>query len=124
MASRLLSDTILEFRPRRPSLPSMSGLSRSAARAMIVILAVLGTLLFLYLAEVSQGTTTAFDIENLERRYHHLQERNQEMERQIAELESPAHVLKFADTHSMTPRTEVEYVLIQPDDPPMAGVVR
>ncbi len=118
MASRLLSDSILTLRPRRPTLPTMSGVSRSAARSMIVILTVIGILLFLYLAEVSQGSTTAFDIQGMEVRYHQLQERNRELERQIAELESPRHVLRYAAAHGMEPRTEAEYLLIQPKTEP------
>ncbi len=114
MASRLLSDTILTFRPRRPTLPTMSGVSRSAARGAIAILTVLGVLLFLYLAEVSQGSTTAFDIETMQVDYHQLQERNQEVERQIAELESPQHVLRYAQAHGMEARTQAEYVQIKP----------
>ncbi|MDQ4078513.1 MAG: hypothetical protein M3220_20010 [Chloroflexota bacterium] len=114
MASRLMSDTILTLRPRRPTIPAMSMVSRAAARGVLVILTVLGMLLFLYLAEVSQGTTTAFDIDLMKVKYHQLQEQNQELERQIAELESPEHVLRYAEAQGMTARTEAEYVLIKP----------
>jgi cell division protein FtsL len=81
---------------------------------MLLILTVFGLLLFLYLTEVSQGTSTAFDIETMEVQYQQLQERNQELERELAELESPHHVLEFAAAHGMTPRIEAEHVLIRP----------
>jgi cell division protein FtsL len=111
MASRLLSDTILVLRAR-PAAPVMSGMSRVVARRVIAIVTVVHLLLFIYLTEVTQVTTTAFDIEQMEMVYHQWQERNQELEREISELESPQHVLRYAEAHGMTPRTEAEYLII------------
>ncbi len=111
MASRLLSDTILIFRPR-PNLPVVSGGARVAARRAIALFTVLQLFLFLYLAEVSQGTTTTFDIAGMEQEYHQWQERNQELEREIAALESPQNVLRYAEAHGMMARPEAEYLII------------
>lgn len=113
MASRLLSDTILTVRSRRPEIPTLSGLSRAVARRAIALLTVLGLLLFLYLTEVSQVTTTSLDIEQKQLEYHQMQERNQELEREISELESPLHVLRYAEAHGMSPRTEAQYLIIR-----------
>lgn len=112
MASRFLNNTLLTNRPRRFQLPTLSGLSRVVARRVILLLTALALLLFLYLTEVSQVTTTVFDIERLEVEYGQLQEQNQELEREIAELESPEHVLRYAEEHGLVPRTEVEYIVV------------
>jgi cell division protein FtsB len=112
MASRFLNNTLLTNRPRSFQLPTLSGLSRVVARRVIVLLTVLAILLFLYLTEVSQVTTTVFDIERLKLEYGQLQEQNQELEREIAELESPVHVLRYAEKHRLVPRTEVEYIVV------------
>ena len=111
MASRLLSDTILTLRPR-VAVPTMRASSRVTMRRLLAILTLLVAFLFLYLAQVSQGTTTAFDIQDMETQYHDWQEQNQELEREIAELESPQHVLEFAQARGMTPRTDAEYLSI------------
>lgn len=113
MASRLLNNTILTVRARRPELPTLSNISRVVARRAIALLTILGVLLFLYLTEVSQVTTTAFDIEQMQLEHHQWLERNQELEREIAELESPQNVLHYAELHGMTPRTDAQYLIIQ-----------
>ncbi|MBA3530729.1 MAG: hypothetical protein H0T73_02255 [Ardenticatenales bacterium] len=116
MSSRLLSETLLTFRPR-PEIPIFSGVSRAVARRVMVVLTLLGLLLFLYLAEVSQGTTTAFDIEQMEMEFHQLQERNQALEAQIAARESPTHVMRYAEANGMTPRTTAEYLVLGSGQP-------
>jgi cell division protein FtsL len=63
--------------------------------------------------EVSQTTTNAFDIEVLQRQHQQWIERNKALEAEIAGLESPDNVLKFANEQGMTPRTEAEYILIE-----------
>lgn len=112
MASRLLSETLLTLRPR-PKMPALSGISRAVARRVMVALTLLGLLTFLYLAEVSQGTTTTFDIQQMEVEYHQWQERNQALEAEIAELESPQHVLRYAEAHGMQSRTTAEYLRLE-----------
>jgi cell division protein FtsL len=78
-----------------------------------MVLVLCGLFLFLYLMEVSQTTTTAFDIETMQRQHQQWIERNKVLEAEIAELESPVNVLKFAEANGMTPRTDAEYILIQ-----------
>ncbi len=112
MASRLLSDTLITFRNTR-QMPVVSEMSRAVAWRVMAIVTLLGILLFLYLAEVSQVTTTAFDIELMQVEYHQWQERNQALEQEISGLESPQHVFQYAEAHGMTPRVEAEYLTIQ-----------
>ena len=71
-----------------------------------------GLSLFVYVVEVSTGTTTALDIEQMQMEHRQWQERNQELEREIAGLESPAHVLRFAESNGMVPRTDMTYLTI------------
>ena len=115
MASRYLSNTILTARPQRPRLPSMSRLSRATARTAIIIMTLVGALLFLYLAQASQGALTEFDIAMLQGEYEQLLLVNQELERQIAEAESPHRILDFATANGMVPRTDVSYITILPE---------
>lgn len=112
MTSRLLNDTLLTVRTRRLVLSPFSGMSRTIARAVIALLTVLGLFLFIYLTEVTQVTTTAFDIEQMKLEYHQLQELNQQLEREIAEIESPERILHYAKSHGMVPRTDREYIFI------------
>lgn len=117
MASRLVDDTLVTPRPRRTPMPTLSRVSRSVARLTLMVLVLCGLFLFLYLMEVSQTTTTAFDIEVLQRQHQQWVERNKALEAQLAELESPSNVMKYAEAHGMTPRTEAEYILIQQIEP-------
>jgi cell division protein FtsB len=112
MASRLLSDTLITFRNTR-QMPVVSEMSRAVAWRVMAIVTLLGILLFLYLAEVSQVTTTAFDIELMQVDYGHWQERNQKLEEEISRLESPQHVLQYAQAHGMAPRTDAQYLTVQ-----------
>lgn len=115
MASRLVSDTLVTLRPhnRRSPLPSLSPVSRSLARLALLALTLIGLFMFIYLMEVSGNNTTAFDIEGQQMEYQAWVERNQLLERQIAELESPTHVLEYAEEHGMTPRTDAQYIWVE-----------
>lgn len=111
MASRILSDSILTTRNQR-TVPARTAVSRVAARRAMGLCLAIAMLLFVYVAEVSQGTTTAFDIEQMTMEHRQWQESNQELERAIAELESPSHVLRYAEAHGMAPRTDMTYLTI------------
>ena len=111
MASRILSDSILTTRNQR-SAPRRTGVSRVAARRAMGLCMAITMLLFVYVVEVSTGTTTALDIEQMQMEHRQWQERNQQLEREIAELESPAHVLQFAEAHGMVPRTDMTYLTL------------
>lgn len=102
---------VQQTRPAR-RLGTFSG--ETAQRALL-LLVLIGVLLFLYLAQVSQVATTQFDIEKLEREYIQLQEANRELEREIAELESPEHVLQFARENGYVPVYDAEYLLLNAD---------
>lgn len=112
MASRLVSETLVTLRSRG-EMPTVSGISRAAAQRAMIAMTIAGFLLFFYLVEVSQGTTTVFDIEALQVELLQMQERNQELERQIAELESPGHVMEYVGRHGMGPRTGAEYLILR-----------
>jgi cell division protein FtsL len=112
MASRLLSDTLITFRNTR-QMPTVSALPRAVAWRVMAVVTLVGILMFLYLAEVSQVTTTTFDIELMQVEYQQWQERNQKLEEEISQLESPQHVLRYAEAHGMVPRTDAQYLTIQ-----------
>lgn len=109
MASRILSDSLLTTRNKR-SAATYAGLSRVRARRVMALCAAIGLLLFIYVVEVSEGTTTAFDIEQMQLEHRQWQERNLELEREIAALESPPHVLHYAESRGMVPSTDVIYL--------------
>ena len=111
MASRILSDSLLTTRNQR-SPARRNPVSRVAARRAMGLCMAIAMLLFVYVVEVSSGTTTALDIEQMQMEHRQWQERNQALEREIAELESPTHVLAFAEAHGMTPRTDMTYLTI------------
>lgn len=100
--TRLLTEHIFPLRPPR-SLPKVSLITRDMARRGLVLLTLIGLILFLYLAEISQVSTTEIEIEDLRQKYTHLQEQNQELEREIAELESPFRVLEYANKSGLRP---------------------
>ena len=112
MASRILSDSLLTTRNRQ-SPAARAGLSRVRARRVMALCAAIGLLLFIYVVEVSEGTTTAFDIDQMQLEYSQWQESNLELEREIAALESPPHVLRYAASHGMVPTTDVTYLRLQ-----------
>lgn len=107
--SKLFTEHIFPLRPSR-AVPQVSVITRDMARRGLVLLTLISLILFLYLAEISQVSTTAIDIEALRREYHHLQEENQELERQIAALEGPEVTLRHADSWQMKPATEPVYL--------------
>ncbi|MGB0386991.1 MAG: septum formation initiator family protein [Ardenticatenaceae bacterium] len=113
MTSRLLNDTLLTIRTRRLVLSPFSGMSRTIARVVIALLTVIGLFVFVYLSEVTQVTTTTFDIEQMKLDYHQLQEQNHELEREIAELESPPHVLRYVREHGMIQKMDREYIWLE-----------
>lgn len=112
MTSRLLSDTLMTFRNTR-QMPMVSALPRAVAWRVMAVVTLVGILMFLYLAEVSQVTTTTFDIELMQVDYQQWQERNQKLEEEISQLESPQHVLRYAEAHGMVARTDAQYLTIQ-----------
>lgn len=112
MASRFLNDTLLTDRTPHFVLSPFSGLSRTIAALVIILLTVLALFIFVYLTEVTQVTTTRFDIEQMKIEYNQLQKSNRELERKMAELESPEHVLQYAESHGMVPRTDREYIFV------------
>lgn len=116
MASRLLKETLLTERTRRFVLSPFVGLSRTMASLVMIFLTVLGLFIFVYLTEVTQVTTTRFDIEEMRIRYDQLQKTNRELEREIAELESPEHVLQYAESHRMVLRTDRLYIFVNEED--------
>jgi cell division protein FtsB len=107
--SKLFTTHVFPLRPPR-TLPQVNFITRDMARRGLILLTLIGLLLFLYLAEISQVSTTAIDIEALQREYLHLQEENQELERQIAALESPETVLNYVAQHEMKPVSEPVYL--------------
>ncbi|MDQ7028335.1 MAG: septum formation initiator family protein [Ardenticatenia bacterium] len=107
-----MNQSVLRVRGTKVLPPTQIMTGPTAQRALILLF-LIGLILFLYLAEVSQMNTTAFDIQALERRYRQLQEANRELERQIAELESPTRVLEFARQNGFTPAYEADEVIIQ-----------
>ena len=112
MASRFLNDTFLTDRTPHFVLSPFSSPSRTIAGLVIILLAVLGLFIFVYLTEVTQVTTTRFDIEQMKIEYNQLEKSNRELERQMAELESPEHVLQYAESHGMVPRTDRQYIFV------------
>ncbi|KPL87207.1 MAG: hypothetical protein D6802_05405 [Ardenticatenia bacterium] len=113
--SRLMRESVWRVQQTRP-VRRLSAFSGETAQRALLLVVLIGILLFLYLAQVSQVATTQFDIEKMEREYIQLQEANRELERQIAELESPEHVLQFARENGYVPVYEAEY-LVLPAEP-------
>ncbi|GEM_PF-5917827 len=111
--SRLMNQSILRVRGTARTLSAPQIMTGPVARRALLLLSLIGLILFLYLAEISQMNTTAFDIQALERRYRQLQETNRELERQIAELESPARVLEFARENGFVPAYEADEIIIE-----------
>ena len=116
MASRLLNDTLLTERTRRLILSPFTRLSRTMASVMMILLTVLGLFIFVYLTEVTQVTTTRFDIEEMRVKYDQLQKTNRELEREIAGFESPEHVLQYVESHRMVLRTDRLYIFVTDED--------
>ncbi len=112
MASRLRNDTLLTGRTPYSILSSFTRRSRTIASLVIIFLTVLALFIFVYLTEVTQVTTTRFDIEQMRVEYDQLQKSNRELERKIAKLESPEHVLQYAESHRMVPRTDRQYLFV------------
>ena len=116
MTSQPLDDTLLTEHTRRFVFSPFIKLSRTMATLVIVLLTVLGLFIFVYLTEVTQVTTTRFDIEGMRIKYDQLQKTNRELEREIAGLESPEHVLQYAESHGMIPRTDRLYIFVTEED--------
>nr|WP_290667576.1 septum formation initiator family protein [Ardenticatena sp.] len=114
--SRLMRESFWRVQRTRP-VRRLNLLSGEIAQRALLLLVLIGILLFLYLAQVSQVAITQFDIEKMEREYIQLQEANRELEREIAELESPAHVLQFARENGYVPVYEADYLSIEPETP-------
>lgn len=114
--SRLLNESVITVRAPQ-NVPQLQFMTRELIQRALVLLVLIGLILFLHLAEVSQVSTTEFDIEKLNREYHQLQETNRELEREIAALESPAHVMEFAEEHGFEPAYDADYVVIEPGQP-------
>lgn len=112
--SRLLKESVITVRAPQ-NVPQLQFMTRDLIQRALVLLVLIGLILFLRLAEVSQVSTTEFDIEKLDREYHQLQETNRELEREIAELESPANVMEFAHEHGFEPAYDADYVIIEQD---------
>lgn len=112
--SRLLNESVITVRAPQ-NVPQLQFMTRDLIRRALVLLVLIGLILFLRLAEVSQVSTTEFDIEKFNREYHQLQETNRELEREIAELESPDHVMEFAQEHGFEPAYDADYVIIEQD---------
>lgn len=110
--SRLLNESVITVRAPQ-NVPQLQFMTRDLIQRALVLLVLIGLILFLRLAEVSQVSTTEFDIEKLDREYHQLQETNRELEREIAELESPAHVMEFAEEQGFEPAYDADYVIIE-----------
>ncbi|HBY97780.1 MAG: kinetochore protein SPC24 [Ardenticatenaceae bacterium] len=110
--TKLFTEHVFPLRPVR-SLPRVSLITRDMARRGLLLLTLIGLILFLYLAEISQVSTTEIEIENLRQTYTNLQEQNQELEREIAELEGPARVLNDATKNGLRPGAPV-YLDLQP----------
>lgn len=110
--SRLLNESVITVRAPQ-SVPQLQVMTRDLIQRALVLLVLIGLILFLRLAEVSQVSTTEFDIEKLEREYHQLQETNRELEREIAELESPDRVMEFARQNGFEPAYDADYVIIE-----------
>ncbi len=111
--TKLLTQHIFPLRPV-PALPKVSLVTRDAARRALVLLTLIGLILFLYLAEISQLTTTEIEISNLRQTYVNLQEQNQELEREIAELEGPKGILDYAAAQGLKPPTQPTYLDLRP----------
>ncbi len=114
--NRLMDQSVLHVRKAKPAAESQV-MTGTTARRAVVLLVLIGLILFLYLAEISQLNTTAFDIQELERQYRQLQEANRELERQIAELESPAYVLEFARQNGFVPVYDADPLYIEWAEP-------
>ncbi len=114
--NRLMDQSVLHVRKTKAPAGTQV-MSGTTARRAVVLLVLIGLILFLYLAEISQLNTTAFDIQELERQYQQLQEANRELERQIAELESPAHVLEFARQNGFVPVYDADPLYIEWAEP-------
>lgn len=110
--SRLLNESVIRVRASE-RVPRLHFMTRDTVRRALTLLVLIGLILFLHLSEVSQVNTTSFDIEKLEREYQQLQETNRELEREIAELESPAHVMEFARQNGYEPAYDADYVVIE-----------
>lgn len=114
--NRLMDQSVLHV--RKVEAPSgLQVMTSATAKRAVVLLVLIGLILFLYLAEVSQLNTTAFEIQDLERQYQQLQEANRELEREIAELESPTHVLEFARQNGFTPVYDADPLYIERAEP-------
>jgi len=107
--TKLLTEYLLPLRPPR-RLPKVSLITRDVARRGLVLLTLIGLILFLYLAEISQVSTTEIEISNLRQTYTHLQEQNQELEREISELEGPSRILDYAAMNGLEPAGEPTYL--------------
>lgn len=112
MASHFVNDTLLTNRTSAFVLFPFAASSRTIAGLVIILLTVLGLFIFVYLTEITQVTTTRFDIEQIKFEYNQLQKSNRELERKIAELESPEHILQYAESHGMVPRTDRQYIFV------------
>lgn len=112
MASRLLNDTLLTDRTSYFVFSAFTGRSRAIASLVIILSTVLALFIFVYLTEVTQVTTTRFDIEQMRVDYDQLQKSNRELERKIARVESPEHILQYAESHRMVPRIDRQYLFV------------
>lgn len=109
--SRLLNESVIRVRAGQ-SWPRLQLMTRDLVRRTLILLVLIGLILFLHLAEVSQVNTTSFDIQELELQYQQLQDTNRELEREIAELESPKHVLEYARRNGFQPTYNADHIVI------------
>lgn len=111
--TKLFTQYVVPLRAPR-HLPKVSLITRDMARRALVLLTLIGLILFLYLAEISQVSTTEIEIENLRQMYTNLEEQNQELEREIAELESPLRVVDHANKSGLKPGSVPLYLDLRP----------
>jgi len=78
--SRLMRESFWRVQRTRPAR-RLNLFSGEIAQRVLLLVVLIGILLFLYLAQVSQVAITQFDIEKMEREYAQLQEANRELER-------------------------------------------
>lgn len=106
------SQSIISLKPENVIRQIPWRLTSNSALGLVLILAILSLVGWLYLTQASAVTTTSYQIDELRIELDHLKNQNAALILEIAELQALARVEKRALQLGFQPVDEVEYISI------------